>query len=682
MQKLRHLTGIDEPYLLLFQLFSFLLGAQVAFLRLSPFLIGVGLLTLFLFYFAYKRGRIYLVRCLVFFLLSFVIFIVVYLLLPPLLGVGVIVRSKENYFLVQIGFNRYYVSYQNSPYQVGDLIDINGIISDLSFTEYESRFSFTDYLLKKGVRGEIESYNIKPLFLFPLRFNVQYQHFLLKLPSPAREMVGALLFDYKDYESQAITFLDEAGVLYFFSVSGLTLGLFLRAVDYALSMKFQEKTREIVLLVFLIFLLPFYIFKIGYYRHLFTKFYKVIYRRKTKESLDYFRAATYSMATLLLIDFRLALDYGFLLTYILSYLFMFSRAFTLTFNRKTRKVLSFFLISIFLFPFLIQDGTYHILQPFFSLLLLPLIWPLQLFAFLSYLTFPIPDFLNGYSNFLLLAVQTLNRFDVLFPVGVWNLNIKVLYFIFIFFLFYFREIGFKKWANLMPAFCLVLLLIRTIPVTNFFTSSVHFINVGQGDSILIVDKGVTALIDTGGVKSFSIVDEVLLPYFRKEKIYHLDYLILTHDDFDHAGGKDDLLNNFKVKQLIENPQQFPLIFPSFTMQNLNIFSGKDQNDKSLVLSFSLLAKEWLLMGDASIEIEKKIMHNNPSLDCDILKVGHHGSETSSSLEFLKQITPSEAIISVGKNNYYGHPSSKVIKNLKAVNAVIRRTDQEGTIVYH
>lgn len=88
------------------------------------------------------------------------------------------------------------------------------------------------------------------------------------------------------------------------------------------------------------------------------------------------------------------------------------------------------------------------------------------------------------------------------------------------------------------------------------------------------------------------------------------------------------------------------------------------------------------MGDASIEIEKKIMRNNPSLDCDILKVGHHGSETSSSLEFLKQITPSEAIISVGKNNYYGHPSGKVIKNLKAVNAVIRRTDQEGTIVYH
>lgn len=88
------------------------------------------------------------------------------------------------------------------------------------------------------------------------------------------------------------------------------------------------------------------------------------------------------------------------------------------------------------------------------------------------------------------------------------------------------------------------------------------------------------------------------------------------------------------------------------------------------------------MGDASIEIEKKIMKNNPSLDCDILKVGHHGSETSSSLEFLKQVTPIEAVMSVGKNNYYGHPSSKVIKNLKAVNARIRRTDQEGTIVYH
>ena len=91
--------------------------------------------------------------------------------------------------------------------------------------------------------------------------------------------------------------------------------------------------------------------------------------------------------------------------------------------------------------------------------------------------------------------------------------------------------------------------------------------------------------------------------------------------------------------------------------------------------------QWLFTGDAPISIEKKIVAAHPELDCDILKLGHHGSDTSSSLEFLQTVTPKVAIVSVGAKNTYGHPSKSVLERLTRLGILIRRTDQEGTITY-
>ena len=230
---------------------------------------------------------------------------------------------------------------------------------------------------------------------------------------------------------------------------------------------------------------------------------------------------------------------------------------------------------------------------------------------------------------------------------------------------------------------LVLLAMTTIsmvPLQEPISNCVYVVNVGQGDSIIIKNRTHTVMIDTGGQKSFDMASEVLIPFMNKKKITHLDALILTHDDFDHSGAKDSLVNNFKVSQVLTEKYQFPYQVGNLYIENLNTFDFTEANDNSLVLSLEFIGKKFLFMGDASVRTEEKIM-SKYNVDCDILKVGHHGSDTSSSEKFIKAASPIEAVISCGINNWYGHPKQSVIDRLNKYNVKIRRTDLEGTVSY-
>ena len=224
-------------------------------------------------------------------------------------------------------------------------------------------------------------------------------------------------------------------------------------------------------------------------------------------------------------------------------------------------------------------------------------------------------------------------------------------------------------------------MLNFIPIVNTFTGEVSFINVGQGDSILIRDRFTTVMIDTGGVSSFDIAKETLIPFLKRKKIYKIDCLIGSHGDFDHTGGVSSLIANFNVKRYIDDLNAFPLNLGNFTFVNYNIYSGNSENEKSSVLGLNFLGKSFLFTGDADENIEKQIIKDNPNLRVDILKVGHHGSKTSTSAAFLDLIKPKEAVISCGAKNKYGHPTSEVLSRLKERKIRIRRTDIEGTISY-
>ena len=233
--------------------------------------------------------------------------------------------------------------------------------------------------------------------------------------------------------------------------------------------------------------------------------------------------------------------------------------------------------------------------------------------------------------------------------------------------------------------------------------NVVYLSVGNGDSSLITlpyNKG-NILIDTGGLYNYEIVKNKTIPYLMSLGITKVDYLITTHGDYDHMGEAINLVNNFKVEKVIFNCGEFNELelelikvldkkkIPYYScIKELNIDDNKlyflnnkdygNENDNSSVIYTELNNHKFLFMGDAGVKVEEDLIKKYNLQDIDVLKVGHHGSRTSSGQEFISEINPKYSIISVGKNNRYGHPNDNILDNLS--DSKIYRTDQDGSIM--
>lgn len=209
---------------------------------------------------------------------------------------------------------------------------------------------------------------------------------------------------------------------------------------------------------------------------------------------------------------------------------------------------------------------------------------------------------------------------------------------------------------------------------------VTYLDVGQGDSILIREpfNGGVTLIDVAGKLGRNIPEERIYPYLKMEGIKTIDNVILTHDDYDHSGGLKDLKKLIKVKKVIRKKQD-KICMKKICLQNVVDKKFDDKNDDSIVLYAEIAHLKYMFMGDASKTVEKEIIEKYDLLKCDILKVGHHGSNTSSSRDFLIQLQPEIAIISSGYHNYYGHPHKEVLSLLNKSNTLILNTQNNGSI---
>ena len=234
---------------------------------------------------------------------------------------------------------------------------------------------------------------------------------------------------------------------------------------------------------------------------------------------------------------------------------------------------------------------------------------------------------------------------------------------------------------------------------------VHFIDVGQGDSILIqTPDGKTVLID-GGPKSSG---SSLVSYLKKQGITKINVMVATHPHEDHIGGLIDVINNFTVDNIIDSGnshttvtfkdylnaiktnninfivpdlgQEFD-IGQNIKMQILGPISLTDDlNNSSIVIKMTYNAASFLFAGDAQSQEENQILSKGYDLSSQVLKVGHHGSASSSSINFLKAVSPTIGVISCGINNSYGHPDDQTLKNLTSIKAIIYRTDLTGSII--
>ena len=230
---------------------------------------------------------------------------------------------------------------------------------------------------------------------------------------------------------------------------------------------------------------------------------------------------------------------------------------------------------------------------------------------------------------------------------------------------------------------------------------IYFVDVGQADCILINDNNEYGLIDAGNNED----GEKIVKYFKDLGITKFKYVFGTHAHEDHIGGMDNIIENFQIEHFympdtITTTKTFEEVLDALEEKNIafetpeedenltfsdTVFKvlhvGKDKrdlNDTSIVLKLTYKNTSYLFMGDATSSVEKDILDKD--IKSDVLKVGHHGSQYSSTISFLNKVSPKYAIIEVGKNNSYNHPKEVTLKKLEDLGTKIYRTDEDGTII--
>jgi len=305
----------------------------------------------------------------------------------------------------------------------------------------------------------------------------------------------------------------------------------------------------------------------------------------------------------------------------------------------------------------------------------------------------------------------------------------VIYYVFIIYVYYMvrrdyiykiKHFFHKYKVHLISLF---LLCILAIFIYQFSPKKIkiNFIDVGQGDCTLVTTKyNKKILIDGGGSEfnsTFDVGEKTVLPYLLKKKILKLDYIIVSHFDSDHVGGLFTVIKELNVKNIIigkqfeysDNYKKLLEIIKDKKIklyivemgQKINIdkdtymdilwpsneykITDNSINNNSLVFKLNTACKSILFTGDIEEVAEKAILkqytNNFKKLRADIIKIAHHGSKTSSSVEFLNAVRPKIALIGVGKNNKFGHPSEITLKNLKNIGCSIFRTDEKGEIQF-
>ncbi len=388
---------------------------------------------------------------------------------------------------------------------------------------------------------------------------------------------------------------------------------------------------------------------------------------------------------------------GFLYSYSISFILIINKD-----NLKGNFFKKTLLISLISFLYSLPFNIYfnyeiNILSIFYNLIYVP-IFNLVIFP-VSLLTLIFP-FLDNIFYFIMEILNNLSYYLNTFTLGIIILK-KISWIILILYLLMLTYIikglfsNKKKRLILLIIVFLIHFYINDIFPNNFYM----MIDVGQGDSSLLYSNNKAILIDTGGLYNSNVVSKTI-EMLKSLGIREINYLILTHGDYDHMGDSIYLVNNFKVDKVIFNNDSYnnlesklikvldskkinyyqnlkELNIPKVKLSFLNTTIYDNENDNSNVLYFKYQNLKFLLMGDASSFREKDILVKYKLEDIDFLKVGHHGSDTSTSLEFIETINPKYSLISVGKNNRYGHPKASILDILKS--SKIYRTDINGSI---
>ena len=481
------------------------------------------------------------------------------------------------------------------------------------------------------------------------------------------------------------------GISHLFALSGMHISM-LSLIIYKLVNKFKHK--DLIVIMFLLFYITLTNFSASILR---TIIFFIILKLNKKLDLNI------STKNALLITLSIIMIYNPLIVFDIGFQYSGLVTFGLIVSTKYYKknyfynlFITSFIALLFSVPITLYNNyELNLLSILNNLINVPLItfviYPLSLLTFLL-------KFLEPIYNLTINLLEFINNISSIFSLNIIVPKVHIIFYLIYYLLIYlYIESNNKKYILIA---CLYLLSFKLKPFIDR-NNYVYYLDVGQGDSSLIIYNDNVVMNDTGGTSNYN-VSSGCIKLLKSLGYSHIDYLILTHGDYDHMGDSIYLINNYKVKNVVlnndsfneletnlikelkkkkikyyQNVEKIPISNNIITILNTEEYDN--ENDNSNVIYIELNNYNFMFMGDAGVDKEKDILERHNISNIDVLKVGHHGSKTSSSKSFINKINPKYSIISVGKNNRYGHPNKEVLNNLD--HSKIYRTDEDGSIIF-
>lgn len=623
---------------------------------------------------------------------------------------------------------------QNIPsIKYGDSLYIEGEFKQPEEARNYKGYNYKQYLKTKKIIGTVELEKAKILKSSNGSFIHNIQKYIKDtingtLTDEEGNLLLAILLGDKDKLSEDIQeSFKTSNLSHMLAVSGAHVSYIILGLTYVLQNSIiGKKNEKIVCIIFLLFFMAITNFTPSVTRAcimaVLTLFSGIIYRK----SDVYTNISVAALITLIFNPYNL-LDLGFQLSYggTIGIIIFIKR---IQEKKSNSKVINYIkqmaLVSIYANIIIIPIMMYHFNTVSFTFIISnimasPILGIIVITGFLFIiasitvkpLTRLIAIFIKPILSILIKISQICSKlpFSNILVVTPYMFNVISYYAIILY------CIKSKKNNKCKIIICLLIVLILINFIIYIFPQKlrIFFIDVGQGDSTLIItpDKK-TVLIDGGGSDSFDVGEKVLLPYLLDRRILKIDYVLISHFDTDHCGGILTIMEKVKVKNIIISEQaehsenyerfkklmihkkirlievkkgdkikigrysEFKILFPTS-----RLLSENPLNNNSIVAQFNYNNFKMLFTGDIEKLAEQQILKTEKAeIRADILKVAHHGSKTSSIPEFIKAVRPKIALIGVGKNNTFGHPNQQTIKNLENIKCRIYRTDLQGEII--
>lgn len=584
---------------------------------------------------------------------------------------GEIIDLDENSIVLKTKETKVKVYGEFVGYKIGDYLEMEVAYFNINEPTNDHAFNYKNYLYSQGITNNA---SIKRLLNYESRQTL-FQKLQERISGKSNVDTYASMFvlgirdDLAQDEYEQLTNLS---IIHLFALSGLHIHMLMdmikKVLKFIMPIKFCNYL-GIVLIGIYIYIIP---FNISFVRAYLIMGLSVLFKNYLNK-LDCLAIVTVLM---LVINPYVIYSLSFIFSYFIYFVILLINK-----NKYFNLLVYFSSLPIIL----MVQYRINILSLLLGIILVPLITVLYQSIWLYVI------FGNMFKGIVAIIIYFLNNIVVFcndFSIYL-NFLKPTLFFILSYYFIYFKiilklNVKLKVTREVLMLFSL-LLMFYLKPYYNI-EGKVVMIDVDQGDCFLIqqpFNKG-NILIDTGGLQTRDLASTTLVPYLNSQGIYKLDYVFISHDDFDHNGSYDSLSKQIKIDHTITTYQsQMKIGDVEIEMLDDGI-SHDDKNDDSLVIKAKINNLVYLFMGDASSEVEKELIKKYPELKADVLKVSHHGSSTGTCSEFLDVVRPKVALISCGKNNRYNHPNEDVLLRLKDYGVKIYRSDLMGMvkIVYY